>query len=268
MDWSGVDYVWIIVMFLSAVWTLILTAPIHCRASIAETLMQWHISTNLMKTQTPLHLEWPCTIGLEHSDFRLLELFVIAKWHTSALNIVCTKVKYPNNFVIKRKIMWSHSYRHKLPSRWILCQINTSVGSRPHADTQHLEGKRLPETSMRFTVECLSSNWTDSDSISQVWRAESWIHIVSQMPPAFSEVSGSVYHNVIWNLSMSLSSYRKMGRDGKSFKWKCISDALQVKGLDTSVHSLLPLLFLALTKKAFIWSKILLEFKTTDSIWK
>ncbi len=28
MDWSGVDYLWIIVMFLSAVWTLILTAPI------------------------------------------------------------------------------------------------------------------------------------------------------------------------------------------------------------------------------------------------
>ncbi len=24
MDWSGVDYLWIIVMFLSAVWTLIL----------------------------------------------------------------------------------------------------------------------------------------------------------------------------------------------------------------------------------------------------
>ncbi len=48
--------VWIIVMFLSAVWTLILTAPIHCRASIAETLMQRHISTNLMKKQTHLHL--------------------------------------------------------------------------------------------------------------------------------------------------------------------------------------------------------------------
>ncbi len=29
--------------------TLILTAPIHCRASIAETLMQWHTSLNLMK---------------------------------------------------------------------------------------------------------------------------------------------------------------------------------------------------------------------------
>ncbi len=34
MDWSGVDYLWIIVMFLTAVWTLILTAPIHCRGSI------------------------------------------------------------------------------------------------------------------------------------------------------------------------------------------------------------------------------------------
>ncbi len=29
----------VIVMFLSAVWTLILTAPIHCRASIAEQVM-------------------------------------------------------------------------------------------------------------------------------------------------------------------------------------------------------------------------------------
>ncbi len=29
MDWSHVDYLWIILMFLSAVWTLILTAPIQ-----------------------------------------------------------------------------------------------------------------------------------------------------------------------------------------------------------------------------------------------
>ncbi len=29
MDWRHVDYLWNIVMFLSAVWTLILTAPIH-----------------------------------------------------------------------------------------------------------------------------------------------------------------------------------------------------------------------------------------------
>ncbi len=38
VDWSTED-VWIIVMFLSAVWTLILTAPIHCRASISKQVM-------------------------------------------------------------------------------------------------------------------------------------------------------------------------------------------------------------------------------------
>ncbi len=55
--WTGV--VCIIVMFLSAVWTLILTAPIHCRGSIAEQVMQCNISPNLMKKQTHLLLGWP-----------------------------------------------------------------------------------------------------------------------------------------------------------------------------------------------------------------
>ncbi len=47
--WTGA--VWIIEMCLSAVWTLILTAPIHCRASIDE-VIQCYISPNLMKKQT------------------------------------------------------------------------------------------------------------------------------------------------------------------------------------------------------------------------
>ncbi len=58
MDWSGVDYLWIIVMFLSAVWTLILTAPIHCRGSTAEQVMECYISPNLMKKQTHPNLAW------------------------------------------------------------------------------------------------------------------------------------------------------------------------------------------------------------------
>ncbi len=36
MNWSHVDFLWIIVMFWSAVWSLILTAPIHYRVSIGE----------------------------------------------------------------------------------------------------------------------------------------------------------------------------------------------------------------------------------------
>ncbi len=51
--WTGV--VWIIVMFLSAVWILILTAPIHCKGYIGEQVMQCYISPNLMKKQTYHH---------------------------------------------------------------------------------------------------------------------------------------------------------------------------------------------------------------------
>ncbi len=42
LDWCG-----LLVMLLSAVWNLILTAPIHCRAYIAEQVMQCYISPNL-----------------------------------------------------------------------------------------------------------------------------------------------------------------------------------------------------------------------------
>ncbi len=62
MDWSGVDYLWIIVMFLSAVWTLNLTAPIHSLQRIhcwVSDGMLYFSKSVLMKKQTHLHLEWP-----------------------------------------------------------------------------------------------------------------------------------------------------------------------------------------------------------------
>ncbi len=49
----------IIVMFLSSVCTLIMTAPIHFRGCIAETVKQCYISPNLMKKQTHPNLGWP-----------------------------------------------------------------------------------------------------------------------------------------------------------------------------------------------------------------
>ncbi len=48
MDWSCVDYLWIIVMLLSAAWTLIVTAPIHCRGSIGEKVMECYNGTFLL----------------------------------------------------------------------------------------------------------------------------------------------------------------------------------------------------------------------------
>ncbi len=54
---SCVNYLWIIVMFLSAVCTFILTAPIHCRGSIGDQVMQRYLSKSVqMKKQTHLHL--------------------------------------------------------------------------------------------------------------------------------------------------------------------------------------------------------------------
>ncbi len=53
----------LIVMFLSAVGTLILTAPIHCRESIGEVMasdvVQTFSKSVLMKKLTHLHSEWP-----------------------------------------------------------------------------------------------------------------------------------------------------------------------------------------------------------------
>ncbi len=49
---SGVDYLWIIVMFLSAVWTLILTAPIHWRGSICKQVKFCWFSLTLINKQT------------------------------------------------------------------------------------------------------------------------------------------------------------------------------------------------------------------------
>ncbi len=54
LEWCG-----LLVMFLSNFWTLILTAPIHCIASVGEQVMQCYISLNLMKKQTHLDLGWP-----------------------------------------------------------------------------------------------------------------------------------------------------------------------------------------------------------------
>ncbi len=99
MDWSGVDYLWIIVMFLSAVWTLILTAPIHCRGSIAEQVMQCYISPNLMKKQTHNWLVLVCMfIQTKKKKFLEKLLSILVNTHTQVIrhsttyNQMCTDI--------------------------------------------------------------------------------------------------------------------------------------------------------------------------------
>ncbi len=75
MDWSGVDYLWIIVMFLSAVWTLILTAPIHCRGSIGERVIacKWQ-DANFLQICSNEETNWSTSWmawGWVHFQFRV-----------------------------------------------------------------------------------------------------------------------------------------------------------------------------------------------------
>ncbi len=99
----------VIVMFWSSVWTLNLTAPIHCRASIAEQVMELHISV-LMKKQTHLYLGWPFSANLYFGvslTFKvqwamLHTFFKLYLWHFSP--IICWKTSTIwNNAVLKKQ---------------------------------------------------------------------------------------------------------------------------------------------------------------------
>ncbi len=61
-------------MFLSAVWTLILTAPIHCRGSIGEqVIVMLNLSKSvLMNKQTPLHIRFSANLHFcMHYSFKI-----------------------------------------------------------------------------------------------------------------------------------------------------------------------------------------------------
>ncbi len=114
MDWSGVDYLWSIVMFLSAAWTLILTAPIHCRGSNGEQVMQCYISTNLSPWRNKLIY---ILDGLRpESKFSAYFLF----WVNYSFNLLSAPNKllcYLNNcfYFSSHSLMWiSHNQRVQL----------------------------------------------------------------------------------------------------------------------------------------------------------
>ncbi len=116
--------VWIIVKFLSAVWTLILTAPIHCRWSTGEQVMSCYISPSLMKKLSHLHLAWTegedifikfkllCDLFLQKSfsqTCRIIQAvcyFIFKTFNTTfyILNVIYKYITYTN---IKYKINYS-----------------------------------------------------------------------------------------------------------------------------------------------------------------
>ncbi len=63
-------------MFLSAVWTLILTAPIHCRRSFGDDVVLHFSKYVLRKKQTNLYLGWPEASTFTANVLFLGELFL------------------------------------------------------------------------------------------------------------------------------------------------------------------------------------------------
>ncbi len=56
---DGLEWCGLLVILLSAVWTLILTAPIHCRGSTGEQVMDAEFLQICSDEETHLHLGWP-----------------------------------------------------------------------------------------------------------------------------------------------------------------------------------------------------------------
>ncbi len=117
--WTGA--VWIIVMFLSAVWTLILTAPIHCRASIAEQVIECYISPNMLWGRSKLIyiLEVPrVNIFSEKFDFGanyfyslvikidMRYLFFVNLPLSVSTRLFCQVIKKQLIFILIRFAMW------------------------------------------------------------------------------------------------------------------------------------------------------------------
>ncbi len=81
-DWSGVDYLCIIVRFVSADWTLILTAPIHCRGihRWASDVMLNYSKFVQMKKQTHLIFIYGWTIPFVYTVGVLMYIINTARY--------------------------------------------------------------------------------------------------------------------------------------------------------------------------------------------
>ncbi len=122
--------------------TLILTAPIHCRASIAETLMQWCISTNLMKKQTHPDLWWSRVSTF--FDELLNVQYVMVFWPLKMSGLLWQLVDLDDSFEesLSKSWMLMDTKRSFIPGAFS-CEVWNSSEERPtEADLKSLM-KRL-----------------------------------------------------------------------------------------------------------------------------
>ncbi len=114
--WTGV--VWIIVMFLSSVWTLILTAPIHWWASDAIPNCVKHLSLCISLSTIPM-LETSNSIYFQQSAWSFLSdySFMHGFWIWEILKMVKQNPQQKANSFLKAKKQKQMSHGAKMT--WI-----------------------------------------------------------------------------------------------------------------------------------------------------
>ncbi len=115
IDWRWVDYLWTIVMFLSAVWTLILTAPIRCRGSIGEQVTLALLSRRCSSNSGCFNLPGICQIYFP------LNILVASLWILHLLSPLLRRWK-KTPACIMNFILCFHNSSKSLgagPSQWI-----------------------------------------------------------------------------------------------------------------------------------------------------
>ncbi len=127
--WTGV--MWITLMFLSAVWTLILMAPIHCRWFIGEQVVYW----NEVKLEIVLICVW--TLSRFHSLInasnlvvhvsRIYFLKIVLSIHTKVLNVHTQLVNETHCIEINMAEMLGTSQLHVTNQELVWCVFWTCV---------------------------------------------------------------------------------------------------------------------------------------------
>ncbi len=117
-------------MFISAVWTLILAAPIHYRGSITEQVMQCFISTNLFCSR---NIVWPEDEYIFSKLSFFEELFVLSiQMHFKAFIFPHAAVLYSQSEAERDRVdsCWSEWSRHRCYSAGSLEPCHSSRNSR------------------------------------------------------------------------------------------------------------------------------------------
>ncbi len=162
MDWSRVDYCDV----LSDVWTLILTAPIHCRGPTGEQVMQCYISPNTMKK-----VKWHVTCDqVWWPTLRIRALHLTHPKCTHTHTHTHTHSSEHTHSAVNTHTPWTHTWSSGKP---FMLQRRGAVGGSVPAQghlSRGIEGGESTVHSHPPTYNpCQMETWTWETNSSKFW---------------------------------------------------------------------------------------------------